>query len=145
MDDFTKQFVEWMDTHNLSPKDISVALGAEIQTIRQWRSLGVPRRRVPHLTIFMKNWGKFADAPVSGSQSQPLTLYPSTAQFRRWGDAAAARGKNVLDWAMEELEAAAAEEELHKSLPNLYKPERNPTSTPPAPSVDPPANGQGVA
>lgn len=49
-------FKEWMDARGLSAMEVAEAMGTEEQTIRKWRSQGVPDRRRPHVERIMETW-----------------------------------------------------------------------------------------
>jgi transcriptional regulator with XRE-family HTH domain len=55
MSNITK-FKSWMDQRGLSASDVAKSLGTEEQTIRKWRSQGVPERRRPHVERYMAEW-----------------------------------------------------------------------------------------
>lgn len=56
-----------MDERGLSASDIAAALGTEEQTIRKWRSQGVPARRGPHVERFMAEWVPVASEPATST------------------------------------------------------------------------------
>lgn len=46
----------WMDSRGLSAAEVARSLGTEEQTVRKWRSQGVPARRLPHVVRYMAEW-----------------------------------------------------------------------------------------
>jgi len=47
---------KWMDERGLNAAQVAKALGTEEQTVRKWRSQGIPDRRRPHVERYMSEW-----------------------------------------------------------------------------------------
>jgi DNA-binding transcriptional regulator YiaG len=93
----------------ISAETVATALKVGIQTVKNWRSIGVPERRKPHVAYFMSTWqGRDSDSP---ELRQNLVLRPTPDQFDRWNDAALAEGKRISDWAISGLDKLADEHE----------------------------------
>lgn len=104
-----------MDSLGLSAKDVSVRLHVEEQTIRNWRSSGVPSRRLPHVRNIMAEWGNPPSPDLEQFRQQTLVVRVTPEQFRRWESATRASGEDhVEDWARNSLEEIARE---NKPLP----------------------------
>lgn len=111
-------FKTWMDERGLSAEEAGKALGVSAQTVKNWRSVGVPERRQAHVKFFMSTW---STAPASGTQTQqPLVIHATREQFRRWNKAAVLQDKLIEDWATEGLDELAREWEAGglKALPS---------------------------
>jgi hypothetical protein len=122
VDNFTKLFSTWMDEHGLTARTVAHELNAEEQTIRNWRSQGVPKRRQPHVELFMKEWdSRQGNAPAPLGQN--LVLRPSEDQWTAWEEAALAAGEKVTDWAINGLNQLAAE-----AFEDLAEPESAPAT-----------------
>ena len=68
------EFKEWMDARGLSAADVAHALGTEEQTVRKWRSQGVPDRRRPHVERYMSEWVDPASAPRQEADTSTLRI-----------------------------------------------------------------------
>lgn len=103
------EFRKWMDARKLTAAEVGEALGVSAQTVRIWRSQGIPPRREPHVAKLMEEWETRQRA---AAELGKLILRPSEDQFRRWNRASITgpRPQTVEDWAMDALEAAAAED-----------------------------------
>lgn len=120
-------FKDWMDERRLKAEDVAGHFHASIQTIHNWRSSGVPERRVPHVEKFMAEWidpvsQKAADPNADALRLGQLVIRVTGEQFNRWNHAAnAAPGGPFLmeDWATRALEEAAREYESAGKLPEL--------------------------
>lgn len=95
-------FREWMDGRKLGASEVCGPLGVSVQTIHNWRSAGVPRRRLPHVRHLMANW----DA-VQGNPLSTIVVRAEPVQFDRWNHAALAAGKLLTRWAVDALDEAA--------------------------------------
>lgn len=118
MADTETEFKDWMDQHGVTAEQAAKALGVSEQTVRNWRSIGVPERRRAHVNYYMRTWAGAAAPPAS---LQPLVLNPSRQQFRTWELAARRQGFDHLeDWAVQGLELLAKEWEAGglKALPD---------------------------
>ncbi len=101
-----------MNDRGLSTKDVAPGLHVEEQTVRNWRSNGVPERRQPHVEKFMADWDRAAkeseSKPGENLSQQPLVLHPSREQFRLWEKAAYNAGEiHLEDWAINALDQLA--------------------------------------
>lgn len=105
-------FRDWMDARGLSAREVGARLHVEEQTIRHWRSKGVPERRMPHVQNMMATWDDTAPDLVE-IRLQTLVIRTDPDQFRRWESAARRSGDDHLeDWARSALESMAAEENV---------------------------------
>lgn len=101
-------FKLWMDRLGLKSKDVAQALQIEEQTVRHWRSTGVPPRRLPFVQKVMDDWPEGAtSASIDNLRTQPLLIQASHEQFRRWNIASLTAGKLIEEWAKDVLEEAA--------------------------------------
>lgn len=69
MNQSADSFKDWMDARGLSAADVAKDLGTEEQTVRKWRSQGVPDRRRPHVERYMSEWVD----PSAASTTEPET------------------------------------------------------------------------
>jgi hypothetical protein len=109
----------WMDARGLAAGDVAKALGTEEQTVRKWRSQGVPPRRLPHVQRYMAEWTDPATLapPITEEniralrESQNLILRPTEHQFKAW-DRASRRvdAEDIEEWAIRGLDALAQKE-----------------------------------
>jgi hypothetical protein len=97
-----KTFRRWMDERKLTAAEVSGPLGVSVQTVHNWRSAGVPRRRLPHVRDLMDRWDT-----ISGQCFNSLVIRASPEQFERWNRAALAEGKTLSRWAEDVLHAWA--------------------------------------
>lgn len=112
MKDLTEVFTEWMDRKGLRPDELADRFGVERQTIANWRSAGVPKRRTAHVLSVMASW---PDAPgPSGPNIQPLLLQATIDQFDRWNRAALSEGKIVREWIIESLDKMSKMPDAHR-------------------------------
>jgi transcriptional regulator with XRE-family HTH domain len=112
----------WLDAQGLSAEKAAAIFGVEAQTIRNWRSSGVPERRRLQVEQVMANY----KPPETGmTLDATITIHPTWEQLQCWMDAARSVGKSPLEWAQEGLDAMARE-----LLPDYDKA-----------AEDPPANG----
>ena len=112
----TNEFKAWMDARGLKTKDVAASLHVEEQTIRIWRSQGVPPRRQPHVEKYMTEWLPPSAAPIVitdediatfQASQQNLVLNPTEAQFDAWSQAALAKHQSLKTWALEGLDQIA--------------------------------------
>jgi hypothetical protein len=106
----------WMDARGLAAGDVALALGTEEQTVRKWRSQGVPPRRLPHVQRYMAEWiDPTTPAPPITEENiralrerQNLILRPTSEQFSAWDRASRKDGAETLQqWAIRGLDALA--------------------------------------
>jgi len=108
MNERENKFKDWMDQRGLTSKAVASALHVEEQTIRHWRSLGVPNRRLPHVKKFMEEWdAAIPQSEIEKLREQAIILHTSREQFRAWNLAALEEGKLIEDWAIQGLERLA--------------------------------------
>jgi hypothetical protein len=124
-------FREWMDQHRLRAEDVAGALQVSEQTIHNWRSSGVPARRVPHVQAFMDAWvdPRERDRDAATGQIHTPTqvpaelrldafiMRPAEDEFDDWNRAANASGLTVREWITDTLERAAREFKRTGRLP----------------------------
>src|SRR5688572_9039438 len=107
-------FREWMDQHRLRAEDVAGALQVSEQTIHNWRSSGVPARRIPHVQSFMEAWidprDRDHDRDAATGQLHTPTqvpaelrldafiMRPGEEEFDDWNRAANASGLTVREW-----------------------------------------------
>jgi hypothetical protein len=53
MDEFSLKFRRWMDGHQMKAADVADALFVTEQSVRNWRSAGIPLRRQPQVADWM--------------------------------------------------------------------------------------------
>jgi hypothetical protein len=86
----TQDFKEWMDERGLKAADVAREMRVDEATVRNWRSGGVPARRLPHVQAFMASWvDPSTVAPVKSLQDyfppgSMIHLTPDQDQFDRW-------------------------------------------------------------
>ena len=111
-----------MDERRLKATDVCDALHVSEQTIHQWRCLGVPARRLPHVARYMAEWTDPAThsnsqihAPITDEvisafvdSGQNLIIHPSEESFEAWSQAALSERKTLKTWAHDGLEQLAA-------------------------------------
>lgn len=98
-----------MDSRNLKPSDIAAELQIEEQTLRNWRSAGVPLRRQEFVRLFMERWDEEHEIrpPAKGA----FTLQVDQETFDHWNELALGEGKILTQWAIDSLNALAQEQE----------------------------------
>lgn len=99
----------WLDARGISSDDAAKLFGVEPQTIRNWRSSGVPERRRLHVEAVMANHGK-AGEPGPRMLTE-ITIRPSLPQLQSWHNAAQSQGKDLETWTIDGLDQLAAEAE----------------------------------
>lgn len=97
--------IAWMERHHVRPEALAEHLRVSVKTVYNWRTSGVPKGKEALLELVMQQW-------KSGEELGRVILRPSEDQFRRWNRASITgpRPQTVEDWAMDALEAAAAED-----------------------------------
>jgi transcriptional regulator with XRE-family HTH domain len=95
-------FRKWMDEQKVSASQVASVLGVMPQTIHNWRSGGVPARRLPHVHRLMERWHEHA-GPLRSS----LLVRTLPDRFEEWNRAAMAKGLTVSEWAEACLDEAA--------------------------------------
>lgn len=93
-----------MADRQVRPEDLAERLGVGVQTIYNWRSAGVPERKIPHLRQVINEW----DARSSG-QLGALVVRPTPEEFRAWNRAALDAGQLIEDWVIQGLNELAEE------------------------------------
>ena len=110
-----------MDERRLKASDVCEALHVSEQTIHQWRSFGVPPRRIPHVDRYMLEWvdpanvqpGITDEALAAFVESkQNLVLHPTEDEFDAWNRAALAEREG-------ERRPALARQDVHVAAPVL--------------------------
>ena len=129
--DAPHSFREWMDQNRLRAEDVAAALQVSEQTIHNWRSAGVPARRLPHVQSFMESWidPRERDRDAATGQLHTPTqvpaelrldafiMRPGEEEFDDWNRAANAANLTVREWITDTLERAAREFKLTGRLP----------------------------
>lgn len=118
MTDSNNIFRDWMNERGLKTKDVAEDLHVDDATIRNWRSQGVPPRRMPHVERYMLEYdAKKAAAEVTAEaveafkNSDQIVLNPSQQQYDRWDQASRIAGKKSLkEWISDGLDAIAEQE-----------------------------------
>ncbi len=124
--DELNEFKEWMDSRGLKTKDVAEDLHVEEQTVRNWRSQGVPERRAPHVQRYMAEWKapavssavprtSVSDQVVADfvASRQNLVLHPEPEVFRAWTAAFKhSRAADLEQWAIDGLSELAKRNNL---------------------------------
>lgn len=118
MTDSNNIFRAWMNERGLKTKNVASDLHVEEQTIRIWRSQGVPPRRMPHVERYMLEYdAKKAAAEVTAEaieafkNSDQIVLKPTQQQYDRWDQASRKSGaKSMKEWISNGLDAMADRE-----------------------------------
>ena len=108
-----------MDARGLKTKDVAESLHVDEATIRNWRSTGVPPRRVPHVERYMAEWTdpaatshpSISDEEVTAfaESNQNLVLHPTEDEFDCWTAAfKASQSPTLKQWALDGLNELAA-------------------------------------
>jgi hypothetical protein len=100
MDEFSLKFRRWMDGHQMKAADVADALFVTEQSVRNWRSAGIPPRRQPQVA----DWMAGVDAAAQGPSFNPLRTRPfvveaDPGEFHTWEIAALREGKTLTEWA----------------------------------------------
>lgn len=120
MNEKANEFKDWMDARGLKTKSVAPDLHVDEATIRNWRSQGVPPRRLPHVERYMRDWIDTAtpsgpvisDDAVSAfaASHQNLVLHPTEDQFDAWTSAfKQSSAPNLKSWALRGLDEMAAQ------------------------------------
>jgi hypothetical protein len=111
-----------MDERGLKTKDIAAVLQVDEATVRNWRSQGVPKRRMPHVQKFMDEWQPAGSQPPTSrpiisnvavqdfkASGQNLVLNPEPEVFNAWTAAFKHSPAETLEeWAIDGLTKLAA-------------------------------------
>lgn len=57
-DETTDQFFLWMEANNLSRAEIAPLLGVDERSLSNYRSRGLPKKKLPLAANIMADWGK---------------------------------------------------------------------------------------
>ncbi len=109
-------FRSWMDGLKLKSPAVASRFGVTEQTIRHWRSQGVPPNRQDFVSRIISDWDK---TPTTGI---PIRVFATDEQFDAWSQAALADGKVLKDWATDGLDLLARE---HFANPQMSLPLRS--------------------
>lgn len=108
-----------MDARGLKAADVAAELHVEEQTVRSWRSQGIPNRRLPHVLRYMEEWkapvpaadqSTFTDQAVADfvASRQNLVLHPEPEVFNAWTAAFKhSRAETLEQWAIDGLSELA--------------------------------------
>ena len=109
----------WMDARGISAEVVAAALDVGVQTVKNWRSIGVPERRKAHVAYFMDSWHDAA-APPAAPLRQTIIVHPTVEQFRLWNRAAISKKEPQLieDWALQGLDYLAKKWEKNSHKPS---------------------------
>ena len=97
-----------MDSENISSEAVGKDFGVGVQTIRNWRSAGIPKRRVEFVRLKIFEFS----AQKRELAEQTLVLELTNEQFDQWNQAALAEGLIIRDWAIKGLDELAKQERL---------------------------------
>lgn len=110
MDEFSLKFRRWMDGHKMRAAEVADALFVTEQSVRNWRSAGIPRRRQPQIADWMAEIDAAAQgSPVDYLRARPLIVEAGLEEFRTWESAALRNGKTLTEWARSGLTEMARE------------------------------------
>jgi hypothetical protein len=131
VNDNSNEFKEWMDERGLKSQDIAADLHVEEQTVRIWRSQGVPPRRQPHVAKYMAEWTdpsqrgagaaivSLGDTTADSMErllKDQIVLTPTPAQYDQWDRASrAANAPTFKDWIVDGLDRLAEKELGHEN------------------------------
>jgi len=107
METFSQKFRDWMDAHRLRAEDVAKALHLSEQTVRNWRSVGIPPRKRSAVEEFMQNYQSRLDARLAELRIQTIVIETTREEFRQWNAAALAEGKLIEDWIKDGLNRLA--------------------------------------
>ncbi len=108
MADTEQDLKEWMDSRGVTAERMADALKVSPQTIKNWRSVGVPERRRAHVSYVISAWSD--NPPAQSPLTQPLVINPTREQFRAWESAVRnSEFDHLEDWAIHGLDMLAAE------------------------------------
>lgn len=130
MSDNSNEFKDWMDERGLKSQDVAADLHVEEQTVRIWRSQGVPPRRQPHVAKYMAEWtdpsqrgtgasivslGEATAEAMERLLKDQIVLTPTPAQYERWDRASRkASASTFKDWIVDGLDQLAERELGHE-------------------------------
>lgn len=110
MDEFSLKFRRWMDGHKMRAAEVADALFVTEQSVRNWRSAGIPRRRQPQIADWMAEIDAAAQgSPIDYLRARPLIVEAGLEEFRTWESAALRNGKTLTEWARSGLTEMARE------------------------------------
>ena len=113
--------------------DVVGALFVSEQSVRNWRSAGVPPRRRPQLADWMAEVDAARqETAVDLLRIRPLVVEADPAEFHAWENAALQEGKTLTEWARRGLTKMASRRGFGGGLPVLsilHAPIRMPTPT----------------
>lgn len=104
---------DWMDARGLSAAQVAKELGTEEQTIRKWRSQGVPDRRRPHVERYMAEWVDPATTFTTDAETSSLRIEFDDAEL---DDVSSAAG--IVDTPIREFIRRAA---VHQARVDILK------------------------
>lgn len=127
------EFKDWMDSRGLKTKDIAESLHVDEATVRNWRSSGVPPRRLPHVAKYMAEWTDptatilptISDDAVKqfAAEAQNLVLHPTPSQFDSWNSAfKVSEAPTLTQWAIDGLTEMATTYKPLLALPKSPAP-----------------------
>ena len=80
--------------------EVADALFVTEQSVRNWRSAGIPRRRQPQIADWMAEIDAAAQgSPIDYLRARPLIVEAGLEEFRTWESAALRNGKTLTEWA----------------------------------------------
>jgi hypothetical protein len=111
-----------MDAKRLKASDVCADLHVAEQTIHQWRSFGVPPRRMPHVVKYMAEWVEPSQRVVAAPEitaeamerlmQDQILIQPTAEQYERWDRASrAAAAPSFKEWIINGLDQLAKTEE----------------------------------
>lgn len=92
-----------MDSTRLRADQVAERLNVSAQTIRNWRSAGIPPRRASHVEKLIREW---ESNPLSHIGPR-LTIRATEEQITRWNIASMNEQKTIEAWAVDGLEKLA--------------------------------------
>ena len=108
MDTFSRKFREWMDGRRMKAAEVGDALFVTEQSIRNWRSAGIPPRRQAQVAEWMAGQESVDQGtPIDFLRSRPLVVDVTPEEWHCWEDAAFAARKKLTDWARDGLNEMA--------------------------------------
>jgi len=97
-----------MDGQKMKAAEVADALFVTEQSVRNWRSAGIPRRRQPQIADWMAEIDAAAKgSPIDYLRARPLIVEAGLEEFRAWESAALREGKTLTEWARTGLSAMA--------------------------------------
>jgi len=109
VDKFSLKFRDWMEDRRMKAADVVGALFVSEQSVRNWRSAGVPPRRRPQLADWMAEVDAARqETAVDLLRIRPLVVETDPAEFHAWENAALQEGKTLTEWARRGLTKMAS-------------------------------------